>query len=160
MPETEYYPSFLLRSLLCYFCPSICWSICLSIPLFLFPSCPAACLPPSFLPFVCLFVCVYVLFCVSVCMSSCLSICLCFPFLQWQCMLKIACTTFTARCIIFSSIQQSFAVQSEQVLGKKIPVDMSMNLLKMRFIMRKLMNGQRHARHVAINWHMKKCNTK
>lgn len=55
---------------------------------------------------------------------------------------------------------QSFAVLWEQVHGKKIQVGMNMSLLKMRFILRRLMNGQKHARHVAMNWHLKKCDTK
>ena len=150
MPETEYSPSFLLPTFLFL-------SIHLSIHLSVRPSSPSpvahlrAFLLPSFCLFVCLclsgFLCVYV--CQAVCLSICMSVCP--SFLQRQCMLKVASSTFTSRCIISSSTQQSFVVLSEQVLGRKILVGISMNLLKVRFIMRKLMNGQRHARHVAIN---------
>ena len=64
---------------------------------------------------------------------------------------------------VFYLTNQNFVEQSEQVHGKKIPVDMSMSSLKQdkrvgRFMMRKQIHGQKHAKHVAINSHMKKCN--
>ena len=64
---------------------------------------------------------------------------------------------------VFYLTNQNFVEQSEQVRGKKIPVDMSMSSLKQdkrvgRFMMRKQIHGQKHAKHVAINSHMKKCN--
>ena len=64
---------------------------------------------------------------------------------------------------IFHRTNQNFVEQSEQVHGKKIPADMSTSSLKQdrkvgRFMIRKQMCGQKHAKHVAINSHMKKCN--
>ena len=64
---------------------------------------------------------------------------------------------------VFYLTNQNFVEQSEQVHGKKIPVDMSMSSLKQdkrvgRFMMRKQIHGQKHAKHVAINSHTKKCN--
>ena len=64
---------------------------------------------------------------------------------------------------VFYLTNQNFVEQSEQVHGKKIPVDMSMSSLRQdkkvgRFMTRKQIHGQKHAKHVAINSHMKKCN--
>ena len=147
MTETEHSPSFVLCFLFRYF------SVHPSLPVFLLQS---NCLfpslgPPSFFLSVCLCLCLGLCVCPSVCATS---------FYNDNASSSIASSTLTPRCIIFSSTQQSFAVLSEQVHGRKIPVGTSMNLMKTKFTMRKLMNGQRHARHVVINWHTKKCNTK
>lgn len=96
---------------------------------------------PAYLPFFCRF---------GQCL--CLSVCPSLLFYNDNAyMFKIASSTLTSWFTFISGTQQSFAVLSEQVLGRKIQVGMCMNLLKVRFIMRKLMNGQRHARHVTIN---------